>query len=243
MASTGYPTLANTEKHTLDDFHEALGLLSEELAKQPIPSREPLVLITSGDFLSMQLFHNRQTSEDLDYVLVNETHAPYLQQAFTHVCHELGWPNNWLSGNMSITCPTGDARDVWVKEAIHQNIIVYASDHLKIYAAKLQWCIASKMSRMASYNPGANLLSRGITNNNAFEPAYQAKRDADVDDIAHMLKMVLDKRRRGWFGKMRTALTRGEIRSWQQDGYPITDKTFEAVKEHYVVLYRKSPYQ
>ncbi|KIY63718.1 hypothetical protein CYLTODRAFT_446430 [Cylindrobasidium torrendii FP15055 ss-10] len=235
---SGYPTLFNSRLHTKEDLIEALDAVSEQLAQGSL-SAKPLILVSAGGFPALMHLGTREGTRSIDYALANDAtqdDVAQLNEAIGQVAAAYHWQDTFMDDKLQSFVPYPSHS--WIQAAKRQNMVLYESAHLRIYAAPLEWSIASKLQRMSTSNPAVELVSRRRSSGSSM--GAEGTREHDLTDITAMLHAHLAQR--NWIGRMK-GLTRDEIRGWSKEGSPIFEKTLDEVKDQYDATYGAMPFQ
>lgn len=184
----------------------------------------PVNLVSYGGMLSVCLFENRQTTEDIDVLLppdIRETDA--YREEFTRlsnsVADDLGYMRDWINDDLRLFVPRDD-RPVLVGESIEQGTAVFEGDDLVIWAGLWEFGLESKLRRMGD-NGQATAKSR-----------RKYGRDlSDAVDLLHRIRGVDDDSAK----PLDEAWVKGLRRYPQRDG--IKSPVLQAVAAGYVAKY------
>lgn len=133
----------------------------------------PITVLTTGGFVAVNFFRNRQSTGDLDYLLEpqwaydNDVKGP-LQRAVMRAARHLSFVEDWANEEMALFTPK-TRREHLFQEAERQNVVLWESTHLRVLAAPWQWSVERKLRRI---------------NNNKHHP----KRGSDIEDVLTLLK-------------------------------------------------------
>ncbi|THW71958.1 hypothetical protein D6D18_10413 [Aureobasidium pullulans] len=174
----------------------------------------PVRMISAGGFLAVNVFGNRASTEDIDYILdpeiKNLTKAEEkLSIAIRKVNKDLQLEDQWINDSMAVFA-VGDKRKQLFRESVEQNEVVFQGKHLVIYAVKWQWGLTRKLIRL-----GASL---------------GRKEDIDLSDAVALTRRIVEQEG--------TALNRDVVKSWTDNIYtPIEDQVLDRVAAEYVKKY------
>ncbi|KAJ2973065.1 hypothetical protein NQ176_g6811 [Zarea fungicola] len=134
MAST-----SQTE-FSAEDFDQALRALDTEIGKSKNMSKiAPLQLLSAGGFVAVTIFHNRLSTQDIDYIMGPDT------------------PNvNKIKEKLQNAIETmeifaiGPNKQRLFRDSVTQNVVVWRGVNLVTYAAKWEWTLARKLKRIGS---------------------------------------------------------------------------------------------
>ncbi|EGX88130.1 hypothetical protein CCM_09266 [Cordyceps militaris CM01] len=157
--------MASTSQHKFssDDFeqadqgqpHPALRALDVEIGKSKNMSKiAPIQLLSAGGFVAVTLFHNRVSTEDLDYIMNPDTPGvdkikQKLQIAIEAVCRQRELPADWINSQMEIFA-IGANKQRLFRDSVTQNVVLWRGANLVIYAAQWEWSLARKLKRVGS---------------------------------------------------------------------------------------------
>lgn len=174
----------------------------------------PVRMISAGGFLAVNVFGNRSSTEDIDYILDPEIKnlskaEEKLSIAIRKVNKDLQLEDQWINDSMAVFA-VGDKRKQLFRESVEQNEVVFQGKHLVIYAVKWQWGLTRKLIRL-----GASL---------------GRKEDIDLSDAVALTRRIVE--------QQGTALNRDVVKSWTDNIYtPIEDQVLDRVAAEYVKKY------
>lgn len=154
----------------------ALGYLDAELEKSKnIRNVRPIVLVAVGGYVSVKILNNRDSTGDIDYILdprtqneakVNEK----LRRAVREVASRRGYHAEWINDRVSGFVYDNSAQPL-VERSVQQNVVLYRSNNLVVYAVEWEWSFARKLRRVATQG-----------------------REVDIDDAARTLHIINQQR-------------------------------------------------
>lgn len=114
----------------------------------------PIQLLSAGGFVAVTLFHNRVSTEDLDYIMNPDTPGvdkikQKLQIAIEAVCRQRELPADWINSQMEIFA-IGANKQRLFRDSVTQNVVLWRGANLVIYAAQWEWSLARKLKRVGS---------------------------------------------------------------------------------------------
>lgn len=171
-------------------------------------------MISAGGFLAVNVFGNRSSTEDIDYILDPELKnlskaEEKLSIAIRKVNKDLQLEDQWINDSMAVFA-VGDKRKQLFRESVEQNEVVFQGKHFVIYAVKWQWGLTRKLIRL-----GASL---------------GRKEDIDLSDAVALARRIVEQEG--------TALNRDMVKSWTDNIYtPIEDQVLDRVAAEYVKKY------
>ncbi|KAI1989907.1 hypothetical protein LOZ53_003473 [Ophidiomyces ophidiicola] len=190
----------------------ALVCLDEKIGKSKnLRKAAPIKFIVVGGFVAVTYFQNRDTTEDLDYMLDPSLEnlgkvKEKLSRAIKTVAKRKGYDDDWVNDKVQVFA-LGDSAQPLFRDSMAQNIVLWSGKHLIIYAAKWGWSLARKVKRIGS-----------------------TKRDADVSDAVVLLRKIVEET-----GK---PIPRTRAKSWDQIVFtPIEDSALDRVAEEYEKRY------
>lgn len=193
----------------------ALEVLDGQIGESKnLKKMSPVRMISAGGFLAVNVFGNRASTEDIDYILdpeiKNLTKAEEkLSIAIRKVNKDLQLEDQWINDSMAVFA-VGDKRKQLFRESVEQNEVVFQGKHLVIYAVKWQWGLTRKLIRL-----GASL---------------GRKEDIDLSDAVALTRRIVEQEG--------TALNRDVVKSWTDNIYtPIEDQVLDRVAAEYVKKY------
>ena len=155
-------------------FLIALFYLDEEIGKsKSLRKAVPLKLVAVGGFVAVSYFHNRASTEDLDYMIDPGLNSMTkiegkLACAIKAVAYRKGYDEGWVNDNVRMFA-VGDSAQPLFQESVEQNVVLWRGKNLVIYAVKWEWSLARKVKRIGSTG-----------------------RDADVSDAVALLRQMVD---------------------------------------------------
>lgn len=208
------PELKNMSQMTI-----ALLALDEAIGKSKnLRKMAPVRLITAGGFVAVSLFGNRDSTEDVDYILdpwiKNPTKAEEkLRIAVQDVTKQLKMETHWINDSMAVFA-VGDVRRQLFEDSVRQNQILFQGKWLVLYAVEWQWAVTRKLIRLST------------------EPVM---RDVDINDSVELIHRIVS--------RQASLLTRGEVKGWTNNIYtPISDTVLGLVTVNYKARYGISPF-
>jgi hypothetical protein len=171
----------------------------------------PIVIIVAGGAISTILFRNRKTTKDVDLWAPDRETNSIVSEGGRAVAKRLDYDPFWLNSNMSIFIDTKHTHIGFYERALQQNVTLYQSEQIMVYAADWRYQLVQKLIRIESLNEGA-------------------VREAQLSDIVYLAKAVMERDRRE--GIRRTA-----VRSWYKYTKNIRDETFSEVNEAFRELF------
>jgi hypothetical protein len=199
----------------------------------------PLELVSAGGFISTVYFETRESTEDLDFFMLNklsEQHINDFYECVMRVADYLSWNRDWMNAALGVTIPNDvEGREKWIADARAQDVVLYEKGKLKIYAAPWKWCIASKLKRLGSFNP----ILEGWGHPNP-EAIGLKKIGKDISDLIVLFKHVSEVRVQK---EERSVLIRDEIKGWYTDGPPIKERVLDQVARAYEEEHGQTPFE
>ncbi|GLA92461.1 hypothetical protein AtubIFM57143_007985 [Aspergillus tubingensis] len=137
----------------MEDFHKALRLLDAKLGTDPmIMAFAPIRMIVAGGFFSVMYLKNRKTTTDMDFLLDpewanDEDIKVPLQKSIREVANEAHYMEDWANEDVGVFV-TEKTRKILMEDAIKQNIVLWASGTLLVFAAPVEWALERKLRRI-----------------------------------------------------------------------------------------------
>lgn len=160
-----------------------------------------------GGFVAVTYFHNRESTEDLDYLLdptlpnlakIEEKLINAISRTATKHKYEEDWANDKI-GMFAV----GDTALPLFQKSLAQNAILWEGKNLVIYALDWEWLLARKVKRIGS-----------------------TKRWIDISDAATLLKKLV--------GENGGPISRERAKGWNEIVYtPIEDEALDMVDKEY----------
>lgn len=135
----------------------------------------PITLLSAGGFLAVNLFRNRESTEDLDYLIEPKwTHdddikGP-LRSAMVRTARHLGFAEDWANDEMALFVPDISKQRLF-EAAQKQNIVLWEGTNLRVLAVPLKWALERKLRRI-------------------HDETHNSKRESDMDDSLALLKYL-----------------------------------------------------
>ena len=191
----------------------ALVALDDEIAKSKnLRAVAPLRLLSAGGFVAVGLFRNRDTPEDIDYILDPATKnvekvKRKLQRAIQAVSNAQAIHDEWINSRMEIFAVGEANKKRLFQDSVRQGTVLWQGKNLIIYAAKWEWALARKIKRIGSQ-----------------------KREVDVSDAVELLGQMV----RDHGGPLPYEL----IKSWDTIVYtPLDDAAIGQVAEQFIARF------
>ncbi|KAJ4161596.1 uncharacterized protein LMH87_007627 [Akanthomyces muscarius] len=158
------------------DFDQALRALDVEIGKSKNMSKiAPIQLLSAGGFVAVTLFHNRLSTQYIDYIMNPDTPnvnkiKEKLQIAIEAVTRQRSLSTDWINSQMEIFA-IGPKKQRLFRDSVTQNVVLWRGANLVIYAAKWEWTLARKFKRIGSerraidISDAVEILSRMVQEN------------------------------------------------------------------------------
>ncbi|KAM3452100.1 hypothetical protein MY3296_004837 [Beauveria thailandica] len=168
-------TISKT-KFSAEEFDQALRDLDVEIGKSKNMSKiKPVQLLSAGGFVAVTLFRNRDSTDDIDYIINPDTPnvdkiKDKFQAAIRRVSEQRGIDEGWINKQMEIFV-NGRNKQSLFRDSVTQNVVLWRGTNLIIYAAKWEWTMARKLKRIGSENrdidisDAVEILSRMVQEN------------------------------------------------------------------------------
>lgn len=156
-----------------------LALLDAKLGGNPvIAAFPPMRLVVAGGFFAVAHLKNRQSTQDLDYLLdpelaTNEDVRGTIRSAVKEVAEELGYTRDWANEDIAVFV-TKKATEQLMKNAIQQDIVLWVGQNIRVLAAPVEWALERKLRRIYAVDRGR-------------------KSELDMSDALAMLRFLRDK--------------------------------------------------
>ncbi|EIM79652.1 uncharacterized protein STEHIDRAFT_163475 [Stereum hirsutum FP-91666 SS1] len=184
----------------MEQWKEALDTLSSLLSDENFTSA-PIEYVSAGGYLAVTYFKNRETTDDIDVVRVNygsdwdDHKRSIFYDCVRTVASVRNLGSDWFSMSLGITAPDGTLRDEWIAITKRQNIILYESAMIRIYAADLKWCLVSKIKRYPQLVTVVGMAR------------LEQKQRTEIEDMRNILAHMMKERKF-------KPVTEKELRSW-----------------------------
>ncbi|KJK73869.1 hypothetical protein H634G_10847 [Metarhizium anisopliae BRIP 53293] len=195
-----------------EDFHQALLALDSEIAKSKnLRAAAPIKLLSAGGFVAVTLFHNRNSTQDIDYIIDPDTKnvtkvKEKLQKAISAVAQKRGLVEEWINSRMEVFA-VGETKRHLFYDSIAQGVVLWQGTNLIIYAAKWEWSLARKLKRIGS-----------------------ERRHIDVSDAVEILAQMVQENG--------SPLSYELVKSWNTIVYtPLDDAAIKQVAEAFVARF------
>lgn len=171
----------------------------------------PVKLLSAGGYVAINYFHNRQATEDIDYIIDPRIKnldkiKGKLQRAIAIVATAQGLPPEWINSRMEIYA-VGQTKMSLFEDSVRQNTVLWRGKNLVIYAAKWEWSLAGKVKRLGSQC-----------------------RDVDLSDAVAILHTMVNQNG--------APLRRVTMKAWDRIVYtPIEDSALDRVASAYEAKY------
>ncbi|KAB8239246.1 hypothetical protein ETB97_010267 [Aspergillus alliaceus] len=136
-----------------EDFNKGLEALDNEMGKDEwLIAFAPITLLSAGGFLAVNFLKNRESTEDLDYLLEpqwahdNDVKGP-LHDAMKRAARGIGFTDDWANEQMAFFVPDR-SRQLLFEKAEKQNIVLWEGHNLRVLAVPLEWALERKLRRI-----------------------------------------------------------------------------------------------
>ena len=167
----------------------------------------PINIIVAGGAVSTLLFHNRKTTRDVDFWAPDPQTNIIVSEASRAVARRLDYDPFWLNSNMSVFIDTKHTHIGFLERTLKQNVVLYKSDQIVVYAADWYFQLAQKLVRIETMRGGA------------------MRRD-QLSDVVYLAKVVLELEEKREMKKM-------DVRRWYRYTAGIREETFDEVNEEF----------
>jgi len=133
----------------------ALMELDTELGKLRLSaSIIPIRLISIGGYTAVKYLGNRESTFDIDYILdpalekMNQIKQA-IKAAISAVAEARDCQHTWMNDDCRVFTGGPQRRLALFNAALEQNVVLWSSKHLIIYAGQWQWALGLKLRRIA----------------------------------------------------------------------------------------------
>ena len=119
--------------------------------------------MSTGGFLAVAYFKNRESTVDLDYCLDpelfdNEDVKEDIRIATESVAGQLVYPSSWFNDEMTIFAHRS-IRPKLFQDSLDQDIVLWQGKRLTIYAVQFEWALERKIRRLSYASSGRSYSS------------------------------------------------------------------------------------
>ncbi|KAG8734784.1 hypothetical protein FRC12_018350, partial [Ceratobasidium sp. 428] len=171
----------------------------------------PVVIVVAGGAVSTILFRNRKTTKDVDFWAPDRETNVIVSEAGRAVAKRLDYDPFWLNSNMSVFIDPQHTHLGFYERALQQNVTLYQSDQIMVYAAEWRYQLVQKLVRVETLSAGP-------------------VRDAQLSDIVYLTKAMME--RDGM-----DEISKAAVRSWYKYTKQIQDQTFNEVNDAFQDLF------
>jgi hypothetical protein len=132
----------------------ALTELDIELGKLQLPASViPIRLISFGGYPAVKYFGNRESTFDVDYVLDPELEnmnqiKQAIKTAIFAIAEARDCQPTWMNDNCKVFTGGPQRRLAIFNATLKQDVVLWNSEHLVIYAGEWQWALRLKLRRI-----------------------------------------------------------------------------------------------
>ncbi|KAF8157119.1 hypothetical protein B0H34DRAFT_487541 [Crassisporium funariophilum] len=128
------------------DMETAFNHISKELEKQ-VPDQVVQILV-SGGTCSVMYHRNRNSTKDIDFFIPDPTLIEIIAGSQASLPRDLRqrWPENWINAEMAGYAMMPGCEDLYAN-SIANNVVLYQSDSLVVYAADWKFQLIGKIMR------------------------------------------------------------------------------------------------
>lgn len=189
-------------------------LISAHLKNNPPQTKGlPIVIVVAGGAISTLLFRNRKTTQDVDFWAPDRETNSIVSEAGRAVARRLDYDPFWLNSNMSVFIDTQHTHTGFLDRAVEQNVTLYQSNEIMVYAADWRYQLVQKLLRIETLHGGP-------------------MRTAQLSDIVYLTVAVLK-----LDGTNSTMIRKSVVRNWYRYTKGIKDKTFDEVNVAFYNLF------
>ncbi|CEL52093.1 hypothetical protein RSOLAG1IB_00630 [Rhizoctonia solani AG-1 IB] len=167
-------------------------LISAHLKNNPPPVKLPVTIVVAGGAV------NRETNYAVS-------------EAGREVARRLDYDPFWLNNNMSVFIDTQHTHIGFYERALAQNVTLYESPQIMVYAADWRYQLVQKLIRV-------EMMLKGPV------------RETQLSDIVYLARVIIERE-----GK--TEMKKNTVRGWYRYTKGIKDETFEEINDAYHVLF------
>ncbi|ELR02398.1 hypothetical protein VC83_02547 [Pseudogymnoascus destructans] len=201
------------------NFRQGLELLDVEFEKSELLSAlAPVRIMSTGGFLAIAYFKNRESTVDLDYCLDpelfdNEDVKEDIRIAAEAVARQLAFPSSWFNDEMTIFA-SRSIRPKLFQDSLDQGVVIWQGNRLIVYAVEFEFALERKIRRLSYASTG---------------------RSSDISDAVAILHFLV-----GQNGDR--PLDRDHIRQLNRNGFDVLldEGTLDVVEHIYWQTYNKS---
>lgn len=192
--------------------HPGFELIATHLKHNPPQVKGlPIVIIVAGGAVSTVLFRNRKTTKDVDFWAPDRETDSIVSEAGRAVARRLDYDPFWLNSNMSVFIDAQHTHIGFYERALQQNVTLYESEQIMVYAADWRYQLVQKLVRMESLRDGP-------------------MRSTQLSDIVYLAKAIME-----LDGKH--DIKRATVRGWYKYTENILDETFDEVNRAFQDLF------
>ena len=153
--------------------------MDAKLGENPmITAFAPINLMAVGGFFAVTYLKNREATEDIDYLLDpewanDEDIKEPLRNSIEAVASKHNYLPGWANEDVGLFV-TKKAREVLMRKAIEQDIVLWSGENIRIFAAPVEWILETKLRRIHTSVRGR-------------------KAEGDMSDALAILKYLRDK--------------------------------------------------
>jgi len=179
--------------------------------KRPQVKGLPVVIVVAGGVVSTMVLQNRTTTKDVDFWAPDRETNSIVSEAGRVVAQRLDYDPFWLNSNMSVFIDTQHTHVGFYERALQQNVTLYESKQIMVYAADWRYQLVQKLIRVESLEHGP-------------------MRATQLSDIIYLAReiMRLDKV---------DNIKRGTVRGLYKYTVGIRDETFDEVNQAFRDLF------
>ncbi|KAJ5647041.1 hypothetical protein N7490_003413 [Penicillium lividum] len=136
------------------DLEDGLKALDAEMGRdERLIAFGPIRVITTGGFLAVSFFQNRDSTKDVDYLIDSEYEREKkirqaLDTAILKISDQLSYNRKWMNNDMAIFV-SGPTRRALFHKALEQNITLFNGERLEVLAIPIEWALETKIRRIS----------------------------------------------------------------------------------------------
>ncbi|KAF8682539.1 hypothetical protein RHS04_02678 [Rhizoctonia solani] len=189
-------------------------LISAHLKNNPPQVKLPVTIVVAGGAVSTLLFRNRKATKDVDFWAPDRETNYVVSEAGREVARRLDYDPFWLNNNMSVFIDTQHTHVGFYERALAQNVRLYESAEIMVYAADWRYQLVQKLIRV-------EMMLKGPV------------REAQLSDVVYLTRIIIET-------EGRNEMRKNSVRNWYRYTKGIKDETFEEVNDTYHVLFGAS---
>ena len=166
----------------------------------------PIKLVSTGGFVAVTYFGNRETTHDIDCMIDPQLSNPKkinprLHEAIDSVSEDFDFIHDWMNTLIDAFIDQGFAKTQLFHDSIQQNVVLWRGENLVVYAADWGWSLGKKLKRIV-----------------------RLKKPTDISDAVELVKRLVDSK------DGRQADPREVLKTFSTDSpHPNEDEAFDII--------------